>query len=131
MRKTLHDYELRYSELEKQALSLVKAVAHFQTYILNSHVIAYVPSSPVKMLLNQQLREGKWANWLAKIQEYDIEIKPLKVVKGQGLCKLIANSDSLDGMISISVGEPLVDSEWYRDIVFYLRSGQVSSHHEP
>jgi hypothetical protein len=61
---------------------------------------------------------------MAKIQEYDIEIKPLKVVKGQGLCKLIANSDSLDGMISISVGEPLVDSEWYRDIVFYLRSGQ-------
>jgi hypothetical protein len=62
MRKTLHDYELRYSELEKQALSLVKAVAHFQTYILNSHVISYVPSSPVKMILNQQLREGKWAN---------------------------------------------------------------------
>jgi hypothetical protein len=77
------------------------------------------------MLLNQQLREGKWANWLAKIQEYDIEIKPLKFVKGKGLSKLIANSDSLDGMISISisVGEPLTNSEWYRDIVFYLRSG--------
>jgi hypothetical protein len=28
----------------------------------------------------------------------------------------------MDGMISISVGEPLVDSEWYGDIVFYLRS---------
>jgi hypothetical protein len=110
MRKTLHDYELRYSELEKQALALVKFVAHFQTYILNSHVIACVPSSPVKMLLNQQLREGKWANRLAKIQEYDIGIKPLKEIKGQGLCKLIVNGDSVDGMISISVGESLVDS---------------------
>jgi hypothetical protein len=29
MRKTLHDYELRYLELEKQALSLVKEIAHF------------------------------------------------------------------------------------------------------
>jgi hypothetical protein len=39
MRKTLHDYELRYLELEKQSLSLVKAVAHFHNnYILNSHV---------------------------------------------------------------------------------------------
>jgi hypothetical protein len=104
MRKTLHDYELRYSELEKQASALVKAMAHFCTYTLNSHVIACVPSSPMKMRLNQQLRKGKWANWLAKIQEYDIEIKPLKVVKGQGLCKLIANSDSVDGMISILVG---------------------------
>jgi hypothetical protein len=59
MRKIVHDYELRYSELEKQALALVKAVAHFQTYILNSHVIAYAPSSPMKMLQNQQLREKK------------------------------------------------------------------------
>ena len=82
MRKTLHDYELRYSKLEKQVLDLVKEVAHFHMYILNSHVIAYVPSSPMKMLLNQQLREGKWENWLMKIQEYDIEIKPLKVAKG-------------------------------------------------
>jgi len=124
MSKTLHDYELRYSKLEKQALALVKVVAHFQMYILNSHVIDYVSSSPVKILLNQQLREGKWANWLEKIQEYDIEIKPLKVVKGKGLCNLIENIDSVDGMISISIGEPLVDSEWYEEIVWYLRSGK-------
>jgi hypothetical protein len=99
-------------------------MAHFQTYILNSHVIAYVPSSPAKMLLNQQLREGKWANWLAKIKEYYIDIKPLKAIKGQGLCKLILIGDSVNGMISISFGEPLVDLEWYRNIIFYLRSGQ-------
>jgi hypothetical protein len=76
----------------------------------------------MKMLLNKKLREGKWTNRLAKIQEYDIEIKPLKVVKGQGLCNLIINSDYVDGIISILVGEPLVDSEWYKEIVFYLRS---------
>jgi hypothetical protein len=33
MRKTFHDYELKYSDIEKQALSLVKEVAHFRTYI--------------------------------------------------------------------------------------------------
>jgi hypothetical protein len=118
MRKTLHDYELRYLELEKKALALVKAVAHFRMYILNSHVIAHVPSSPVNMLLNQDLREEKWSNWLAKIQECDIELKPLKVFKGKGLCNLIANIYYVDQMISISVGEPLVDLEWYGDIVF-------------
>jgi hypothetical protein len=67
MNKTLHDYELNYPEIEKQALSLVKAVSRFRPYILSSHVIAYVLTSPVKMLFNQQLREGKWANWLAKL----------------------------------------------------------------
>jgi hypothetical protein len=54
----------------------------------------------------------------------DIEIKPLKAIKGQGLWKLIVNGDSLDKMISISVGEPLVYSEWYGDIILYLRSGK-------
>jgi hypothetical protein len=91
-------------------------------YILNSHVIAYVPSSLVKMLLNQQLREWKWANWLEKVQEYNIKIKPLKEIKLQGLCKLITNGGSINGMISISIREPLSDSEWYEDIIFYLRS---------
>jgi hypothetical protein len=40
MRKSLHDYELRYSELEKQPLALVKVMEHFQMYIFNSHVIS-------------------------------------------------------------------------------------------
>ena len=79
------------------------------------------------MLLNQQLREGKWANWLEKIQEYDIEIKTLKYIKGQGLCKLIVNGDSVDRMISISFREPLANSKWYGDIIFYLRFGTFPS----
>jgi hypothetical protein len=32
------------------------------------------------------------------------------------------NRDSVDGIISISVGEPLADSKWYKNIIFYLRS---------
>ena len=59
---------------------------------------------------------------MEKIQEYDIEIKPLKDIKGQGLCKLIMNGGSVDGMISISIGEPLVYLEWHRVIIFYSRS---------
>jgi hypothetical protein len=81
MNKTSNDYELNYSIIEKQVIFLVKEIAHFRTYILSAHIIAYVPHSPVKML-NQQLKEGGWENCLAKLQGYDLEIKPLKVVKG-------------------------------------------------
>lgn len=93
MRKELHDYELRYSQLEKQAFALVRLVPHFKPYILNSYVKAYVPHLLVKMMLSQPFGEGRWANWLKKLQEYDIEVRPLKVVKGQGLCKLIVGID--------------------------------------
>jgi hypothetical protein len=37
------------------------------------------------MILNQQLKEGIWVNWLAKIQDYDLEINTPKDVKGQGI----------------------------------------------
>jgi len=55
MNKTLYDYELNYSIIEKKSLSLVNTISHFRTYILSTHIITYVPHSLVYMLLNQQL----------------------------------------------------------------------------
>jgi hypothetical protein len=127
MSKMLHDYELKYSDIEKQYFSLVKVVAHFRTYILSAHVIAYVSHPLVKMFLNQQFREGRWKNWLAKLQEYDMEIKPLKVVRGQGLCKLMTGIEDVNiphtddvPTQDVSISRP----EWYKDIIFYLKYGQ-------
>jgi len=76
------------------------------------------------MILNHQLREGKWENWLAKIQEYDNEIKPLKSVKGKGLCNVIAMDDALNGVVLVSIEKPISGSKWYKDIVFYLKYGK-------
>jgi hypothetical protein len=54
----------------------------------------------------------------------NIEINPLKEVKGKGLYKLIADSDALNGVISISIGNPISSSGWYKYVVFYLKFGQ-------
>jgi hypothetical protein len=52
----------------------------------------------VKNILVQPDNDGKRGQWLAKIQEFDLEIKPTKLIKGQGLAKLLAESNlrSLD-----------------------------------
>ena len=57
--------------------------------MLQSQIVAYVPNSAVKDVLVQSDVEGKRGNWIAKIQEYDLDIKPTKLVKGQGLEKLL------------------------------------------
>jgi hypothetical protein len=31
-------------------------------------------------------------NYMAVVQEFDLDIKPAKLVKGQGLCKLVAEA---------------------------------------
>ena len=61
---------------------------------------------------------------MEKIQEFEIKIKTLKVVKGQGLWKLIVNGDALNGVVSVSIGKPISSYEWYKDSVFYLKLEQ-------
>jgi hypothetical protein len=68
---------------------LVKDLKSFRVYVLQSKIIAYVPSSVVKEILVQPDCEGKRGKWITKILEYDLTIKPTKLIKGQGLAKLM------------------------------------------
>eukprot|EP00253_Pinus_taeda_P015248 PITA_15248 len=96
--KALRDALLKYQIMEKQAYALVKAIKDFRIYILYSHVIAYVPSPIVKDILTQENLEGRRGKWISNILEFDIEIKPTKLIKGQGLAKLMfeTNFQALD-----------------------------------
>ena len=51
--RTIRDAMLKYNIIEKQALALVKALNDFQVYILQSHILAYVPIAVVKDVLMQ------------------------------------------------------------------------------
>ncbi|CAF4342226.1 unnamed protein product, partial [Adineta steineri] len=49
----------------------------------------------VRALLIQKEPGDQTGNWLTTLQEYDLEINPAKMVKGQGLCKLAAEAQAL------------------------------------
>jgi hypothetical protein len=51
----------------------------------NSHIVAYIPFSEVKYILAQKECSGNKGLWVTKIQEYDLEVKIAKTIKGQGL----------------------------------------------
>jgi hypothetical protein len=138
--KSLRDAELKYNIMEKQAYAMVKALKAFRTYVLHSKFIAYVPTSVVKDILVQADSDGKRGRWLAKIQEIDLEVKPTKLVKGQGLAKLLAesnfralginNTQEEEGWIDVNelddqivenkIEDKFASSNWYKDIVTYL-----------
>ena len=102
--KTLRDAELKYDPIEKQSYPLIKSLKSFKIYILDSKVISYVPSAFVKDVLTQPDIDGKRANWIAKLIEFDIEVKPTKLVKGQGLDKHMAEENcDLLGMNLIGI----------------------------
>ena len=88
--------------------------------------------------------DGKRAKWIAKLIEFDIEVKPTKLVKGLGLAKLMAkencellgieficvNSAKLQTVVVAevvrdhndiqSVAENLSSCEWYSGIIHFL-----------
>jgi hypothetical protein len=91
--KALRDAEVRYEIMEKQAYALVKALKDFRVYILHSRVIAYIPLAFVKDILIQPDIDGKRSKWIAKILEFDLEMRPTKLIKGQGLAKLLTEAN--------------------------------------
>jgi ribonuclease HI len=144
--KVLRDAETKYELLEKQAYALVKSLKAFRVYILQAKVIAFVPSSSVKDVLVQPDIDGKRSKWIARLIEFDVEIKPAKLVKGQGLARLLAeeNCRLLDiNLMSIlaenvpsvedkegermQVSAHIADCEWYSNIVQFLQTLSVPS----
>ena len=132
----IRDAALKYNIIEKQALALVKALKDFRVYILHSHILAYVPDAAAKGVLVQTDPEGRRGKWIAALLEYDVEIKPTKLVKGQGLAKLMAESnlhaldinliaamsDENEEGSSIQVSEMFSLSPWYSDIIYVLKN---------
>jgi hypothetical protein len=80
--KALRDAEVRYEIMEKKTYALVKALKDFRVYVLHSKVIAYIPSASMKDILIQPDIDGRRGKWIAKILEFDLEIKPTKLIKG-------------------------------------------------
>jgi hypothetical protein len=91
--RELRDVEVKYNIMEKQAHALVKSLKSFRVYVLHSKIIAYVPLASVKDILIQPDIDGRRSKWIARILEFDLEIKPTKLVKGHGLAKLLAKSN--------------------------------------
>eukprot|EP00253_Pinus_taeda_P009480 PITA_09480 len=140
--KTLRDAELRYDIIEKQAYALIRSLKAFRIYILHYKIIAYVPSVAIKDVLTQPDADGRRAKWIAKMIEFNIELKPTKLIRGQGLARLLAEekcrtldinlmcSNSKNGQTEEeevaelerrqSVVENLASCDWYSVIFKFL-----------
>eukprot|EP00253_Pinus_taeda_P034247 PITA_34247 len=93
-----------------------------------------------RVLLQKGNQDGKRGKWIAKLLEYDIDIKPTKLVKGQGLAKLLtkSNLDYLDINLSteiseifeneeelVQINEKFLVSEWCKDVAFVLQHNKA------
>jgi hypothetical protein len=132
---------VKYEIMEKKAYTLVKDLKSFRVYVLQSKFIAYVPLVVVKEILIQPGIDGRRSLWIAKILEFDLEINPTKLIKGQGLAKLLAESNCKDLGVNFvnnysesqqakrsdtnaQEDPPLAGCPWYKDVIYFLQKLQ-------
>jgi len=89
----MREAELKYGIIEKQAYAIIQALKSFRMYVLHAAIISYVPNSAMKIDLTQPDTDGKRGRWITQILEFFLTIKTTKLVKGQGLAKLLARSN--------------------------------------
>ena len=129
----LQEAELNYSDVEKKAFAVFKSIKHSRPFLLKTHTKIIVPFSAVRQLLIQKEVGEKRANWVTTLQEYDIDIKPANIVRGQGFCILLAGAHNIlehqDPTNIVQANQiSVTDSEsQYADLIYYLKNGYAPS----
>lgn len=129
MSRNLTDDELNYTLTEKRAYDLVKSLNQFKTYVGYSRIVSYVTYLVVKDVLVQHDGLGAREKWIYRVQEYDLDIRPIKIIKGQGLDRMLVegNEEAIESQdqhetvinIVLNIDE---DHEWYKEIIYYLKN---------
>eukprot|EP00253_Pinus_taeda_P005266 PITA_05266 len=130
----LQGAKLNYSDVEKQAFAVFKAVKHYRPFVLKTHTKVIVHFPAVRQLLIQKELGEKRENWVTTLQEYDLKIRPAKIVRGQGFCRILAGASNLPESSDTGPTEEInqisvTDSEsQYAYLVFYLQNGHAPPH---
>ena len=96
----------------------------YRVYILHSHDVSYVLNAAFKDVLVQPDPEGRRGKWIATMLEYDLEIKPTKLIKGKGLAQLMVESKFhvLDINIIIVVSDEEMDDSTPQGSYIFISS---------
>ena len=99
----------------------MKAVKAFRCYLIGVVVITFMPSEAVKDIFSQQEVSGRRCRWINRIQEFNINVEITKLIRGQGLAKLMAQSNLDANQVNLSETNSACDIDdcvWYQDIVY-------------
>jgi len=89
MSSNLQGVELNYLDVEKEGFVVFKAIKNFFPHLLKVRTKLIIPHPAMRALFMQK-EMGEWrGNWITILQGFDLEIKPAKIVQGQGLCRLL------------------------------------------
>ena len=80
---------------------------------MGATIIAFVPTTNVKDIFSQKEVSGRRCRWINIIQELNIDIQVTKLVRGQGLTKLMAETNLQANRIDDNCRDNICDMDTY------------------
>ncbi|XP_023872144.2 uncharacterized protein LOC111984761 [Quercus suber] len=80
--KRFHDYETRYTPIEKSCFALVWAVQKLQHIILPFQIWVVARMDQLKYLFEKPALSGRLSRWLILLTEFDLKYVTRKTIKG-------------------------------------------------
>jgi hypothetical protein len=133
--KNLSGPPLKYKHEEKLSLAVVLVVQKLRHYILLRTAKVVADSNPMQYLLSRRQINGKFAQWIVILQEYDLKFSTPKRKKSLILAELVMAfpSDTTSAPVNTNFPDEHLfyitsDDPWYNDLLVYLRTQNLGTH---
>ena len=80
--KRFHDYETRYTSIEKSCYAFIWAVQKLRHIILPFQIWVVARMDPLKYLFEKPTLSGRLSRWLIPLAEFDLTYMERKTIKG-------------------------------------------------
>ena len=80
--KRFHDYETRYTPVEKSCFSLLWAVQKLRHIIIPFQIWVVARMNPLKYLFEKPTLSGRLSRWLILLAKFDLKYMARKTIKG-------------------------------------------------
>ena len=80
--KRFHDYETRYTSIEKSCFALIWGVQKLRHIILPFQIWVVAKMDPLKYLFEKPTLSGRLSRWLILLVEFNLKYMARKTIKG-------------------------------------------------
>ena len=135
--KNLTTAELNYTVTEKEFLAVVYSINKFHHYITGCKFFVHTDNSAIIFLMNKPITNGRVAQWLLFLQEFNIIVidRPGKENIVSDFLSHIQHEDGTKPVDDTFPDEHLfvvyVQTTWFADISNYLATGKILNHLSP
>jgi len=89
--KTLLDYEIRYTLIEKMCFAIVLSNENLKHYMLENTTYFIAQGDSLRYLMSKSYLSGRVTKWVMLLQEFDLVFITQNFIKGQAIVYFITN----------------------------------------